>query len=61
MATIAGGGLSPPVRGNPMHSCPAGYSIGSIPACAGEPEGVFAGGGDEGVYPRLCGGTALFA
>ena len=33
----------------------------SIPACAGEPHGGGAAGAGGGVYPRVCGGTALVA
>ena len=33
-------------------------SVGSIPACAGEPKVFEPGGETEAVYPRVCGGTA---
>ena len=34
---VRDGGLSPPVRGNPLALMPASQQDGSIPACAGEP------------------------
>ena len=50
-------GLSPRVRGNP-HSVPIHLcDIGSIPACAGEPQRGRGGYLPRGVYPRVCGGT----
>ncbi len=51
-------GLSPRVRGNHGEDVEAGFRLGSIPACAGEP--VIGGKppGASGVYPRVCGGTA---
>ena len=52
------GGLSPPVRGNPVAVIHPAAAAGSIPACAGEPVRLRHGGGAGGVYPRLCGGTA---
>ena len=54
-----GAGLSPRVRGNLIlaAACPAG--VRSIPACAGEPRIWPAGWGMAGVYPRVCGGTAV--
>ena len=50
-------GLSPRVRGNP-HGV-VDYPVGerSIPACAGEPDGVRGRLFRRGVYPRVCGGT----
>ena len=52
-------GLSPRVRGNRMVSvCPA-LSIGSIPACAGEPKGSTGESFRQKVYPRVCGGTTV--
>ena len=36
-ASLAMAGLSPRVRGNPAFSRVSHYSLGSIPACAGEP------------------------
>ena len=50
-------GLSPPVRGNPVHHPYPGVAQGSIPACAGEPLGAAPRQRRAGVYPRLCGGT----
>ena len=51
-------GLSPRVRGNPAGRRQPRTSLGSIPACAGEPlpapDGRFA----SPVYPRVCGGTS---
>ena len=51
-------GLSPRVRGNqsiPMLTFTQG---GSIPACAGEPMVPARPRNSNGVYPRVCGGTA---
>ena len=55
--SMVAGGLSPRVRGN--RGAPAEHQApgGSIPACAGEPADRRAGWGEEGVYPRVCGGT----
>ena len=50
-------GLSPRVRGNRRWPNASGLSIGSIPACAGEPHGQPDNAGPTGVYPRVCGGT----
>ena len=63
-------GLSPRVRGNLHHQLRFDHSLGSIPACAGEPvqrrprQGACAGepnpltlGQRVEVYPRVCGGT----
>src|SRR5690606_2693991 len=50
-------GLSPQVRGNRAAD---GYPMGrpgSIPAGAGEPDGLRSGYAADGVYPRRCGGT----
>ncbi len=52
-------GLSPRVRGNPDHLPQANPRPGSIPACAGEPTFQNASGGEETVYPRVCGGTVV--
>ena len=52
-------GLSPRVRGNRGLGAVGPTLPGSIPACAGEPctrPGQMVGGG---VYPRVCGGTAI--
>ena len=56
-----GKGLSPRVRGNPGITAASRYWPGSIPACAGEPLCLCAGGGQQGVYPRVCGGTSDMA
>ena len=51
------GGLSPRVRGNPnphLLRCPL---LRSIPACAGEPDGLGRTDSHVRVYPRVCGGT----
>ncbi len=50
-------GLSPRVRGNRSCSAPLASGRGSIPACAGEPEGENDPVGIHRVYPRVCGGT----
>ena len=54
-------GLSPRVRGNPWSPHRHLLRGWSIPACAGEPRrrGDPASGGK--VYPRVCGGTALYS
>ena len=50
-------GLSPRVRGNPVHGVVDGGDPGSIPACAGEPDRSGSPPGGCRVYPRVCGGT----
>ena len=50
-------GLSPRVRGNPACRYASGGAVGSIPACAGEPVRRAALHNNDGVYPRVCGGT----
>ena len=50
-------GLSPRVRGNHAVSEAFGKAIGSIPACAGEPECKPSPLQQSWVYPRVCGGT----
>ena len=52
-------GLSPRVRGNPHGSPQFGVAIGSIPACAGEPQKPIFVAIDIAVYPRVCGGTLI--
>ena len=52
-------GLSPRVRGNPLPPSIASATLGSIPACAGEPVFRRAGHGRCRVYPRVCGGTII--
>ena len=49
-------GLSPRVRGNRRPPFPP-PDLGSIPACAGEPEFAAAQSDNWQVYPRVCGGT----
>ena len=50
-------GLSPRVRGNPLDLDLAPNTVGSIPACAGEPPGRRLSPSPSPVYPRVCGGT----
>ena len=50
-------GLSPRVRGNLRVAPHEGRRVGSIPACAGEPEPVPSSASAWVVYPRVCGGT----
>ena len=50
-------GLSPRVRGNPLHRAGVRGLPGSIPACAGEPVPRIWRASRSGVYPRVCGGT----
>ena len=50
-------GLSPRVRGNRRWYPRPEVILGSIPASAGEPKGVFPVIGPAEVYPRECGGT----
>ena len=50
-------GLSPRVRGNRYLMFDRFTSLGSIPACAGEPVSVGGLVGHASVYPRVCGGT----
>ena len=54
-------GLSPRVRGNLMFLDKIRVDDGSIPACAGEPGAVASSGLTMTVYPRVCGGTAVFS
>ena len=54
-----GMGLSPRVRGNHHRRARRGELDRSIPACAGEPIGRRPQRRPCGVYPRVCGGTAL--
>ena len=55
-----GPGLSPRVRGNRMRRAGMPPPPWSIPACAGEPGLSLSAAWREGVYPRVCGGTADF-
>ena len=50
-------GLSPRVRGNPTAGRRRRNSMGSIPACAGEPSAGSPSRAGAEVYPRVCGGT----
>ena len=50
-------GLSPRVRGNPAGMEDNPLLLRSIPACAGEPGLALPDGLEDGVYPRVCGGT----
>ncbi len=50
-------GLSPRVRGNHFTGRAAAGKVGSIPACAGEPDGFGFQSSGLRVYPRVCGGT----
>ena len=54
-------GLSPRVRGNPQPGYQPDAGRRSIPACAGEPAQQRRPAPQPGVYPRVCGGTALIA
>ena len=53
-------GLSPRVRGNLELVGASGNADGSIPARAGEPQWASCPRGTRAVYPRACGGTALY-
>ena len=57
MTDVEGNGLSPRVRGNRLARIPPCSSVGSIPACAGEPGGRPYRLSTPPVYPRVCGGT----
>ena len=50
-------GLSPRVRGNRTRFFSLAFGNRSIPACAGEPCRTCWMRQDDGVYPRVCGGT----
>ena len=50
-------GLSPRVRGNRPDGIVHDLELGSIPACAGEPQPWRSSGTRHRVYPRVCGGT----
>ena len=58
-ACVAGGGLSPRVRGKRASSASTSVAIGSIPACAGEAHPATSTMPPSGVYPRVCGGSLL--
>ena len=55
----AHGGLSPRVRGNQAAAPVISAWRGSIPACAGEPDGGLETLAAYWVYPRVCGGTVV--
>ena len=57
VTTGGGGGLSPRVRGSPVASVITCASVGSIPACAGEPGAGLHFEPAAKVYPRVCGGA----
>ena len=50
-------GLSPRVRGKLIAVNPEDAARRSIPACAGETEGIILADAGTGVYPRVCGGN----
>ena len=54
-------GLSPRVRGNPRRIAVNRETHGSIPACTGEPASGPSAIGTIRVYPRVYGGTKVFA
>ena len=54
-----GEGLSPRVRGNRLQYRQWPRRARSIPACAGEPQNAAFRDVHNGVYPRVCGGTAF--
>ena len=56
---LAVAGLSPRVRGSPAPSAQAGQRLGSIPACAGEPDSAATAWRPSWVYPRVCGGARV--
>ena len=58
LTSFLGQGLSPPVRGNRLGRCGPSRRPRSIPACAGEPLLAKVWREEDGVYPRLCGGTS---
>ncbi len=51
-------GPSPRVRGSRPGSCARLASLGSIPACAGEPESRYRQPCPNRVHPRVCGGAS---
>ena len=51
------GGLSPRVRGNPLHTCCCGTGPRSIPACTGKPSCCASSACGIRVYPRVYGET----
>ena len=59
-AAVQAAGLSPRVRGNLVSVKALPVLRRSIPACAGEPFEAGALARVQGVYPRVCGGTAAY-
>ena len=59
-AQDSGEGLSPRVRGNRVHPLIELRLVRSIPACAGEPRRRRRSRYRNQVYPRVCGGTAVY-
>ena len=57
VVSMSDSGLSPRVRGNHNLGTAAYPSMGSIPACAGEPGAANSPVRRVKVYPRVCGGT----
>ena len=53
-------GLSPRVRGSPLQAHTGQVTMRSIPACAGEPQRDRKERAFEEVYPRVCGGAAVW-
>src|SRR5690606_30187819 len=51
-------GLSPRVRGNQISAAIETFTLGTIPACAGEPATCDYRPRRARDYPRVCGGTA---
>ena len=60
-AAVSDRGLSPRVRGNQADIFSICATIGSIPACAGEPSAIRISSTLMTVYPRVCGGTSYSA
>ncbi len=54
-------GLSPPMRGNPLHADRGAGRPGSIPAHAGKPSRSGPASASRRVYPRPCGETGTVA
>ena len=59
IVSLALWGLSPRVRGNRATAGRLAMYQRSIPACAGEPSGIWPPAATPWVYPRVCGGTPL--
>ena len=57
VSVLVRAGLSPRVRGNLLLTGISVDRMGSIPACAGEPQKRHSQSGSKRVYPRVCGGT----